>query len=378
MPSCQYLVTGVDGATGAQPFIYAPPGFNVYGMMLLPTTGGTSTAAVTFEQWGSPGGTSVYGGVAFTFASGMGTMMSAPILTAANNTGGAWLRPSILNMNTSSAVVTVGLVITSGTAAYVANAANTGVVTITPTASSPSYQPLTVPSDFGVSTIPWSDTRVVAGEMRAQNVTSVLNRGGSYTCARIVPEDTPITGWTNALVTASNPRDKLYAPADQPLTTFLMPGSDVSNFYDCTYSTVQGSTGIVSRLPVMALSNPQPFQAVIITVPGAQTLALQPEIHLEFRNQRSLFQLGYSNIHVETMNNAAIRLAAMPPFHSGAERREREPGPRGPPRNRQGKQNRRKEQVSEKRAEPRAQAKAPRKEKKPKAEGQKAKGKGKA
>lgn len=326
VPPCQYLVTGVDTGCSSTPFIYVPPGFNAYSMFLFGLAIGTTAASVGtgWEIWTAPGSTTTLGvNSTFSVANATGAMVATPLIAAAANTGGVWIRPTVVNASVTFGQAAVGLVITSGTATYTASASTNGSVAITATAASNSYMPLMVPADFAISTIPWSDTRIVAGELRIQNVTSMINRGGSFTAARIVPEDTPITGWTAALVTAANPRDKLFAPADMAMTTFLMPGSDISNFYDCTYSATVGANGTVARLPVMSLNNPQPFQAFVITVPAAQTFALQPELHMEFRNQRSLFPLGFSDVHVDAMNRAAIILAQMPPFHSGLERPER-------------------------------------------------------
>jgi hypothetical protein len=284
-----------------------------------PATAAT-TIGLSIEAWLSPGGTNPTPLQSQVFQTNVATAQKAnsvAVVSAANNLTGMWVRPAAVQTTASpTGQVQVCLVVTAATTFAYTPGPTFGLVQVSGVAVNLSYVPVAVPSDFSVSTIPWSDTRVVAGELTIQNVTTALNRGGTVTATRLIPEDSSVTGWAASLAASSNERDKVFGPADEPLTAFLLPGSDSGAFYDTTYSLA--TTG---RLPTMSLDNPLPFVALSYSLPGASTLAIQPDWHIEFRTQRALFSLGYSSIPMDVMSRAARRLADIPPIHVGQQKR---------------------------------------------------------
>jgi hypothetical protein len=259
-----------------------------------------------------------------------GTKIDAP--------GGAWLRPAqvtvvnppaagsgdldiaIFSTNLSTADYTWRIDSTSGQAGNYRFGKIETAVTEGPIA----YWPLTTAGPITTSPIPWNETRVVAAQVDVHNVTAYMSKGGTVMATRLLAEDQPTTGglpsqynWSEEELSQSNPQDLLFTQADSRLTGFCMPPSAELGFLDYIITVSNQHESGTQNVPIFRLDDTRPFLAMSYNFPDKWALAVTLTIHMEFRNARNLFQLGVSEIPMQTMVEVARRLADQRPFHSG-------------------------------------------------------------
>lgn len=321
-----FPAVGKDSATGPLPWTNVPDGCSVTLIAGYGVSSGTTpyTVVVELESWWGPGEVNALTSSNIDITT---NVQSGSVLLSSNTVGGLWIRPRSVNIQGSplSTLFTLGLFITAGTPVVThTSALRFGSIAVTAGTAKALYQPAIYPSDFEVSTAPWNDTRVTAGELRVLNVTSMLNRGGTVLGARLQQEDfNPVSGtrsvvttWTSAQVASANALDKVYEAADAPLTGFHLPPAATSEFFDYS-EAVAGTTSLPQSLPVFRLDDRRPYMALYYVLPAAFNLAMQLEWHLEFRSSRTLFPLGFSRISTETMSTAARLLVARNPLVGG-------------------------------------------------------------
>lgn len=311
-------VVGFDSTVGDLPFVYVPPGaiLGLYVSQLAPS-GSNKGIAVEFETWVSPGEMSVQ----ITIASDLLTIATGNVVsnmvTATNLSGNIWVRPKVITVNASDASVSefVNMVVTMGTPTITQSTTLTASpVSIASRASQKMFVPVVSTTDMTATPYPWSDTRLVAASVTATNVTSVLNKGGTFTAARLVPTvDNPYSFAATDLVLKTT-QEKLYGPAELGWHTFVAPAGTTPTFDDYIYSQCGSSNASATGMPMMNLGSFAYVNAMLVNTPQASTFACIVEWHIEFRNSRTLFPVDHNRVAMAIMSAASGILAGRPPF----------------------------------------------------------------
>lgn len=308
-----YPVMGMDGSTGAQPYVYVPPGWNVYAIYSNGyagnggAMGSAATAVINCDVWSSPGESRTTGfsvSVAATNVSGM-----SGALAGAN---GIWIRPAFVDFTAATAntygPATVTLVVVAGTATHTPSVSTAGNVNLSGSATG--LFPLVVSSEFANSQLPWFATRTTAAGMLGTNVTQVLNKAGTILGGRISPN--VINPWQVAApyISALHPAEKAWMALETGLYTFCPPSTDMANFWDCTIPTA-ARWGSSAPAPAYRLDNDAMVNILFVTAGSvAEALAVTVSWHIEFRTSSALFPVALSGMPLETLHSAQLVLAS--------------------------------------------------------------------
>lgn len=308
-----YPVLGMDSQTGPVPWTYVPPGaplmVTVTNTAALPNS---VTFIVTTQEWTSPG--EVQDGSVQVSAVGGNTGGGA--LYATDSAGGRWVRPTNVSLAGAASdwpdVVYVTLTTGGGTLSYGPSASSAGLVTLTPSSVIAKF-PVVFPAEFANSALPWYATRTTAAAVLATNVTQVLNKGGTVLCGRISPNVINPFRVQYSNITTLHPAEKAFMALETGFYTFVPPSTDMAAFWDYTSNTGYGSGSSVASTstPLYRLDNDSLVHHVYFTSAGAATtLAITADWHIEFRTSSALFQIGMSNMTLETLHQAQLALAS--------------------------------------------------------------------
>jgi len=307
----RYPVLGVDNETGATPYVYVPPGANLYFVVVdTLVVAQAITARITYDYWSTPGevGTAT---VDVTLTSGLLGGSSGAITIA----GGGWVRPGtaylgIVTAATSPQMFISAIVVAGGTMAYTGSSVNSGQANITG-ANATCFYPLVSAEEFVNSPLPWFSTRTTAVAMLGTNVTQVLNKAGTILGGRIPPAVTNMWAATQSYVNGLHPAEKAWLPLETGVYTYCPPSTDLADFWDYTLNTSNTLFGPPLPTPVYRLDNASLVNVMYVT-PGAttETLAVTASWHLEFRTSSALFQIALSGLQLESLHQAQLGLAS--------------------------------------------------------------------
>lgn len=185
--------------------------------------------------------------------------------------------------------------------------------------SGQSMFPVVAPPEYTTSNIPYRSTRETALSVLFSNVSSVLNKEGTISAVRVPMSLFRTTGglspWGDftqqSFFTAPHPAERYYGPLEKGLYTYALPDQKTEQF--ATYVSDQ-----IAAYPVYRLDDSDYvhlLQFSDLDSAGATTLAVQVDMHLEFRTSSSLFQLGYSHITLESYHVAVLSLLKQGVFY---------------------------------------------------------------
>lgn len=293
------------GADAGNEFVYVPAGTQFYAVVMgdYGATGAV-TAKLALDVWSSPEEvrTSIQ---ALTF--GTGNQGTAVLIATTSN---AWYRVNSLVLTYPSAtaapqVYTVSLVVSTAALTYTASATTAGSFAAVDTGATV-FMPLSSPSEFKNSALPWYATRVTAAAMLGTNVSQVLYKGGTILAGRVSPAVTDPYNVTAAYLTNLHPAEKAYLPLETGVYTYAPPSTDLVFFSDYTLNTGNGA----AAAPLMRLDNDSLVNCMFITATAtAEQLACTITWHMEFRTSSSLFQIGLSAMTLEALHTAQLVLA---------------------------------------------------------------------
>lgn len=281
-------ITAVDPATGPAEWLYVPNGLF---FMCFSTVAAATPVNFTYERWQSPGEAVNIGTVSINSIA-IGVNVTARTFVTAG-----WYRIAAVD---SGSVETTVLSMASIVAASGAPTVSGSTITIAATANVRRIFPLAIPTEFANSVLPWTNTRVTAVSALFTNTTKALNKEGTVLWGRLAPEQVNVWSATSSDVVNLHPAEKKFLPLEDGTYTFVMPSTDLANFYD-----------YVSRigLPQVRLDNDSLVNVGFFDDPdGGTNLAINADWHLEFRTTSALFQIGMSRIPVEVLHQAQITL----------------------------------------------------------------------
>lgn len=307
----------VMGRDGSKEFLWAPAGST----LLIAMTFDSSTpvfstnpgASVAIEMWARPGET-YQTSYALTWVSATSKMVSAQLPL----TSGAWVRPSNIVVNggpfgattfeVASLVVVIGGTITVN---YVEPSIT--VVPVTATCLFPSHGP----PELSTSVIPYTSTRVTAVAALFTNVTKVMNKEGTVLAGRIDPAQTNdmFMNFTDSLLSSLHPAEKQYLGMETGFYTYCPPSTDLVDFVDYVGPSVlysgQGVTGTIN-VPQYNLGSKSMVNAFYFAdSDGSSNMAVNCDLHMEFRTSSALWQIGLSSLTIEAFHQAQLSLVSV-------------------------------------------------------------------
>jgi hypothetical protein len=314
-----YPILGTDDACSGPPFTYV--GNNHYCTVVLNMgVANSGTFQVQFERWLGPGDVVPYSArVDVVIAAGKFSGTASLSMTSVQS---AWLRPvSITAMGASvfpvsTAQRTVALVVHNAAATFADSATNAGTLSFAGGLSEPNFMPLLAPTEFATSTLPWAGTRVTAVASLFTNVTQVLNKGGTVLCGRLNPRASNVYDWTESDLTGLHPAEKAYLPFETGAYSYCPPSTDLVQFLDYTSTACtvfpSATTTSTGYIPVVRLDNDALVCCLDFKATSeAETIAINCDLHVEFRTSSALFQIGMSPVTIETLHQAQLALASI-------------------------------------------------------------------
>lgn len=347
-----YPIVGMDDKLGGLGFFYVPSGCNV-GMSvntilasnnLVAVTGAASVSIkyqASFEQWVNPGRVKEQCIVecATSFLTGTnGKNSSVGIAINGGLFGPGWYRLSLLrtsvSMNGGSAGDSFLLYPESGVfrvQIYVAG----GTLTWTPPVATPyapgkftvagvhklALVPATTPKEFSNSVLPWRDTRVTAVSALFTNVTKVLNKEGTVKAGRLHFN----VGFSAETIDELHPMERAFLGLANGFYTYSPPTGSSADYVNQALETNSGmrseafytSSSSGNYVPCFNLGNTSLAHGIVFSDPdGGTNLALNMDLHLEFRSSSSLFPIGMSSVTVDQFQVACLALSQVGYFFS--------------------------------------------------------------
>lgn len=307
-------ILGRDEILAGPEWVYVPKGCTCLPVVVsqvadFPGAAG-GQAVVNFDVWTGPG-ESTLTSTSGVITGGRGGVSLSPISPAGL---GFWIRPKQLEVALGAMAGTwpanfnyiVSLFVTPGTMAYTSASGTGGTVAVTGTMNATMHIPLTYPVEFNNSQLPWYATRVTASAFLGTNVTQVLNKGGTILAGRVSPAVMGPWSLTSAYVSTLHPAEKAFLPLETGVYTYCPPSTDLAHFTDYTVNTSLG----VDPVPLMVLSNDAMYNRLYLTAGSVdESLACTVTWHVEFRTSSALFQIGLSNLTLESLHQAQLILA---------------------------------------------------------------------
>lgn len=314
-PSTPYPLLGMDAGTGSKPWIFVP-----YGCFIKYVAGAngavyanSTTVAVTWEVWTSPGETGLsYSNSAViaagkTTAGGYGTSVSSSMYNR-------WIRPISISFASGAAqafptYTSLTVFVTSADWTFAASDTTAGMCTIDGEGTHTSLLPITYPVEFANSTLPWYATRTTAAAFLGTNVSQVLVKGGTILGGRVSPNVMDPWTVTSSYVNSLHPAEKAFLPLETGVYTYCPPSTDMAMFYD--YTAPRGASNALANTPIYRLDNDSLYNVLYITASATvETLAITADWHVEFRTSSALFEVGLCTMSLESLHTAQLALAA--------------------------------------------------------------------
>jgi len=314
-PGSPYPLLGMDAATGSRPWIFVPDGCFI--KFVCGASGATyansTTVAVTWEVWSSPGETynaySMTAVIAATqcTAGGYGAAVASSMYNR-------WVRPASISMAAGAAqafpaYTTLTVLVSTSDWTFAGSGSNAGLCTLNGTGTQRPLMPITFPVEFANSVLPWYAARTTASAFLGTNVSQILVKGGTILGGRVSPN--VMTPWmvTSGYVNSLHPAEKAFLPLETGVYTYCPPSTDMAHFYDYTVPRV--STGVMPNYPVYRLDNDSLYNVLYITAASTtESLAITADWHIEFRTSSALFDVGLCTMSLESLHTAQLALAA--------------------------------------------------------------------
>jgi hypothetical protein len=178
------------------------------------------------------------------------------------------------------------------------------------------YAPVFAPPEFTASRVPYGSTRANAAAALMSNVTAVLDKEGTVSCARIPRTMAPkclfgtystVSRFTT-LISSVYPKDRYFGPMEKGLYAYSLPDAATDGFVDCVSDCLY-SDGF--NAPYFQLEAFEYVSLITFSDLGGSgsTLAITQDAHLEFRSSSMLFPVGYSQTTLEAYHMAQMALA---------------------------------------------------------------------
>ncbi len=300
-----FPLVGVDSSNSRLPSLgweYAPAGAPAY-IVVSSATPVTADTIINlyFEAWTAPGESFL-----LTVAVTIPTTKCSGIASIA---AGTWYRIQRVSYPASFNGATqfqFGLFWSSGTFTWTDSINTRGTFAVTGSGSGTAFLPLTTPTEFSNSALPWFSTRTTAAAMLCTNVTQVLNKGGTALGGRISPNVYNPFNTMQSVVAALHPAEKAFLALETGAYTYVPPSTDMVNFWDYTMPVTAGA----ATFPIYRLDNDSLVNLLFLsTTATAEIFALTTDVHVEFRTSSTLFDIGLSAVTLETLHQAQLVLA---------------------------------------------------------------------
>lgn len=153
------------------------------------------------------------------------------------------------------------------------------------------------------------------------NVTSVMNKEGTASAARVCTKDFPAfdtTRWEG--FQSVNPKERYFGALEKGLYAFTLPDSSSETFRDGTlwadHGVVINGQQFYNRLnvPIVHIEHLAYATCIRLSDPSDATptsLALTLDRHIEFRTTSRIFATGYSTYQLEAYHTAQMALARL-------------------------------------------------------------------
>jgi hypothetical protein len=169
------------------------------------------------------------------------------------------------------------------------------------------------------STLMYNDVRMTSNAALFTNVTKVLNKEGTVRCARFVPsaERNNVFPWywNDSEISSVHPAERYFGALEKGAYSFTANSAE-SVAFDRAYinltlqtSWPDGLSASTYNFPSVAIRDVSVFNAMQFFDGDAGTeLAMTNNVHLEFRTESSLFNIGYSTMPLEQYHAAQVAL----------------------------------------------------------------------
>lgn len=321
-PSYTAPIMGFDTKLGPEPFIYVPEESNFYFSATFPNVTYTSLSywVLGYEVFNRPGEV-----IELQTEPLLGDGTTFTIIGRVNATG--WIRPTSFARRdaifTSSAQPVLWFYVLPGAPAVtltqstterypilLVDSVGTGVVTM----------PVPFPTDYWVSSNPFSDTRVTAAALNIENVTKVLDKEGTIMCGRVNPAtQNPLTV-TDTTIATYHPLEKVQLALQYGVYTFTVPSVEGEQYKDYIlplrfYRGAVGGYVTSNGVPAMDIGSTAYWHAMIFADPdGGTKLSYSVDWHLEFRTTSTLWNVDISRDTLESYHRAVTSLYRHPFF----------------------------------------------------------------
>jgi hypothetical protein len=297
----------IIGRDGQFTYIYIPDGcsMTLVGWIDGVVFGTGQTGRVVINQWMGPGEERWAASIDSTPA----VSNERALVWLKPITAGGWYRVDQLIIPASGTAVGsmyYTMVVTNSPGDTVIQSIITlPTVVIGSTVTSRSLLPTNPPPEFNSSTIPYCATRLTAVGALFTNVTKALNKEGSVLAGRLNPVRTNPFNFGSGDLVNLHPSEKAYLGLEHGHYTYAPPSSDMVDFQDYTIEPRNSA-----QIPCYRLDNTSLVNAMLFSDPdGATSLAVNLDIHLEFRNTSALFPVGMSAMTLESFHQAQLSLA---------------------------------------------------------------------
>lgn len=320
-PTCLRPIMAIDAACGQQPFLYCPNGYSVgvVGVFNVNSISQAGTMDFTIEEWVAPGTTETvcYRGTAF------GATDEASYASLNVEQRGRWLRVSEafisfdanLNLNAVDVLTNAFLVTANGAQTFLNGVGNPQVTINNGASAITPFLPAAYPAEFSNSRLPWYAARTTASACLMSNVSQVLNKAGTVLAGRLSPNAYNAFSVESSTVNMLHPAEKAWLPLETGFYTFVPPSTDMASFWDYTvHAALVTVKGIAAEdeVPVFRLDNDSLYNVAFLTSGSvAETMALTLDWHIEFRTSSALFQIGLSNMTLESLHQAQLLLTTV-------------------------------------------------------------------
>ncbi len=294
----------IDEGTGPLPWMYCIGNGTVayVSTSVIPTAAWPSS--IIYEVWRAPGRFDTYE------MNVNGQANFAESVFPMTNSETVWMRIKSVNFDNFATTATrydATLTLMSATGTYSYSGTGPATVTITGTgAASYAMVPFTAPVEFANTTLPWANTKVTAVSALFTNVTKIQNKEGTVLWGRLNPS--LVNPWAAAEADIKNlhPSEKAFLPLETGCYTYVAPSTDMGTFLNYTISSGSGA-----KFPLFSLGNDALYHLGWFSDPdGGTNLAVNLDWHIEFRSSSTLFTLGYSQLPVEALHQAQLKLVS--------------------------------------------------------------------
>lgn len=181
------------------------------------------------------------------------------------------------------------------------------------------------PYDWGVNpeyhnaSAPFISTRCNSSSLLLTNVTKVLNKEGTVLGARMVgtlngDKTTPLFNFVDvSTASATNPATRYYGALERGSYNFTVPDNESLTFvtpYNKLDDSIITPGSVVQRTYAVMTPQDRYYNIVFLTDGDAaetpSSIAVNLDLHFEFRTRSTLFQLDYSRLPIEAYHAATL------------------------------------------------------------------------